>query len=88
MEKYTAKTHGIFSDEIDNVKRTFNAFRRDPPRNSNWPRYSGAALWARSLKHQIEHSKSLLDAAASYLTYGETEQKVRIRMLLLTISWT
>ncbi len=76
IDKYTAKVYAIFADDIDQVKRIFNVNRREPSLLANWPKYAGAATWARVLRYQIDHPKAVLDAAASFLEPGDNEAKV------------
>ena len=75
IDKCTSRLFTLFADELDNVKKVFNNFRRSPPLVHNWPKYAGAAMWARTLKQQIDYPKAALDAA-TFLILGDSEQKV------------
>ena len=54
VESFAARTYSMFTDELQQVKRQFDANRQKPPIDSQLTRAFGEAHWARKLLHQLE----------------------------------
>ena len=60
--------HDKFIQEMGLVKNTFDKLKGEPPMvHRDYPRFAGAALWAKSLLARVQRQWQLLSAAASYL---------------------
>ena len=68
VEKKSAEVHDKFIQEMGLVKNTFDKLKGEPPMvHRDYPRFAGAALWAKSLLARVQRQWQLLSAAASYL---------------------
>ena len=68
VEKKSAEVHDKYIQEMGLVKNTFDKLKGEPPMiHRDYPRYAGAALWAKSLLARVQRQWSLLSTAASYL---------------------
>ena len=68
VEKKSAEVHDKYIQEMGLVKNTFDKLKSEPPMiHRDYPRYAGAALWAKSLLARVQRQWLLLSSAASYL---------------------
>ena len=61
MERKTAEVYQMFNAEIKRVKNIFDKHKNDPPLQLGYPRYAGAALWAKMLIVRVEQDMNVLD---------------------------
>jgi dynein heavy chain len=53
VAKKTIELWQMFKEELKQVKSDFDKHKKDPPVPHGWPRYAGAALWAKTLLIRI-----------------------------------
>jgi len=63
VETHASRTYSLFSDELQAVKRQFDANRQRPPIESDQPRAFGAVHWASKLLSRLEGGFSTLRRA-------------------------
>ena len=67
VEKKSAEVHDKYIQEMGLVKNTFDKLKSEPPMiHRDYPRYAGAALWAKSLLARVQRQWLLLSSAARY----------------------
>jgi len=67
----------IISAELHNIRRDFDAYKKDPPLHSQFPLYAGKAMWARGLAQRIKQQFDLLESA-KYITPVKEAEEARI----------
>jgi len=78
--KYVSLYHNIMliiSAELHNIRRDFDAYKKDPPLHSQFPLYAGKAMWARGLAQRIKQQFDLLESA-KYITPVKEAEEARI----------
>ncbi len=76
LEKKTADILSMFVAEMNHTKREFDRHRKNPPLPTTYPKFSGAALWARSFSRRISRQMQLLQgswAVVSLREYSEVD---------------
>ena len=62
VEKKALDVYGIFNAELNNVFKEFNHDRKNPPIAPGFPKYAGAALWAKGLQKRLQFQMDLLNS--------------------------
>lgn len=76
VERKAQETYTLFMDEIKSVSEHFHNNKGNPPRDYNMSRFSGAAMWAESLRKRLEQPVSMLQASADFLPNTATLPEV------------
>ena len=85
VEKKVSQVYAIFDAELDDVGKDFNQHRKNPPMHPSFPKFAGAALWARGLQKRLDDQMALLNSAyylKSCREYSEAHEHVK----LITVS--
>ena len=63
VDNCTADVFNMFLQDMEAVKKELDTKRHDPPLHHGFPKYSGAALWAKSLHDRIKKQMDVLNGA-------------------------
>eukprot|EP00741_Cyanophora_paradoxa_P024938 tig00000056_g24072.t1 len=80
VQKKTEQVWKMFTDDVSDVKKVFEKFKKNPPMHPSFPRYAGSAMWSKSLIQRIERNFQLLDAAW-YLEKTREEEEGRVQYM-------
>jgi dynein heavy chain len=83
VDTMTAEVYSMFLQDMDAVKKEFDSFRQNPPLHHAFPKYSGAAMWAKCLNERITVQMDVLNTA-HYLNPGREAQEARERFRALS----
>eukprot|EP01049_Picozoa_sp_SAG25_P003167 SAG25_NODE_178_length_12673_cov_19.868459_7_plen_1726_part_01 len=83
VDTMTAEVYQMFVQDMAAVKKEFDTCRQNPPLHHGFPKYAGAAMWAKSLKERITRQMDVLNAA-HYLNPGSEAQDARDTYTLLS----
>jgi len=80
------KVFSLYHGELTEIKKNFEANRRNPKLNAWTPHYAGAAIWSKSLLQRAEHQFNQLDVSY-YMTCTKEfiDAKVEFQRVFTTL---
>eukprot|EP01135_Chromosphaera_perkinsii_P005558 Nk52_evm107s352 gene=Nk52_evmTU107s352 len=73
VDKKAMEIFTLFNDDLNIVKKDFDYLKRNPDLPFNFPKFAGAAMWARFFKARIESPMKTLDGAYYLGSYAVAE---------------
>eukprot|EP01045_Picozoa_sp_COSAG04_P001419 COSAG04_NODE_47_length_31265_cov_18.823012_16_plen_540_part_01 len=83
VDTMTADVYSMFLQDMEAVKKEFDTLRQNPPLHHGFPKYSGAAMWAKSLNDRITSQMDVLKSA-HYLNPGRDGELAAERFNVLS----